>query len=131
MSKLIDSFFQGPMLKSHMDKRGNLAVLNFRDIPFEPKRLFWISNVPCGTSRGHHGHHKGKQFLVCQEGQTQIKVWPPRAEKATEISLVAGDNFFLPAEHWIEMKFMTEGTVLLVIADREYDPRDLFTEPIK
>jgi len=129
--KLLDKFSQRAISESHADERGFLTVVNFRDLPFEPKRLFWISNVPHGSTRGNHGHYYGKQFLLCQAGEVQITVWPPRVDEAIKCTLFKGDDFFLPAEHWIEMKFIGEGTILMVFANSEYDEQDLFKEPIK
>ena len=40
-----------------MDPRGNLSLIEqFKQIPFEIKRTYWIYDVPGGCNRGGHGH---------------------------------------------------------------------------
>ena len=35
-------------------------------LPFVPKRLYWIYDVPGGESRGGHAHKKLKQIQIFQ-----------------------------------------------------------------
>jgi hypothetical protein len=44
--------------KQFIDTRGVLGVIDDRDIPFNIKRVFWITNVPEGQARGHHSHRE-------------------------------------------------------------------------
>lgn len=54
------------------------GVLSFfegnRDIPFEIKRIYYISNVPQGVTRGFHAHKELKQLLFCPYGEIVIKL---------------------------------------------------------
>ena len=46
------------------DARGKLVVVESnKDIPFEIKRVYYISGVEQGGIRGYHAHKKLKQFL--------------------------------------------------------------------
>ena len=40
------------------DPRGNLAVLENSNIPFEIKRVFYLYDVPSGSQRGGHALKK-------------------------------------------------------------------------
>ena len=44
----------------------------FRDIPFNIKRIYYVSNVPEGVRRGFHAHKKLKQLLFCPYGRIQL-----------------------------------------------------------
>src|SRR6202165_4735030 len=51
------------------DKRGDLSAGEFeRDIPFIPKRYFFILDVPEPEVRGEHAHKLCHQFLLCIRG---------------------------------------------------------------
>ena len=51
-----------PTFKDH---RGLLVPIEFAQLPFMPKRLFYVSNVPKGEERGNHAHYNTKQILTC------------------------------------------------------------------
>ena len=43
-----------------------------RDIPFDMKRIYYITRVPEGVRRGFHAHKKLKQLLFCPYGRIQL-----------------------------------------------------------
>ena len=54
----------------------NAGELSFfeatHDIPFEIKRIYYISKVPEGVRRGFHAHKELKQLLFCPDGRIQL-----------------------------------------------------------
>lgn len=118
-------------IKNFGDARGSLSVLQQEDLPFLPKRFFWITNVPQGVSRGNHGHFQSQQYLCCVSGEVQLQICAPHQSDPIEIILKENSAIFLPALHWVSMKFQSTGAILLVLADQNYDEKDVFTEPIK
>ena len=51
------------------DPRGNLTVAEqYKDIPFEIKRVYWTYDVPGGETRGGHAHKKLYQLVVATSG---------------------------------------------------------------
>lgn len=55
-AKLID-------LPKFLDARGNLSFAeNFKQIPFEIKRTYWLYDVPGGESRGAHADKELNQL---------------------------------------------------------------------
>jgi dTDP-4-dehydrorhamnose 3,5-epimerase-like enzyme len=55
-------------LNKHADERGVLRVIDDRQLPFRVRRVFWISDVPAGATRGHHTHRDSEQFIICLQG---------------------------------------------------------------
>ena len=50
-------------LPKFLDSRGNLSFAeNFKHIPFEIKRTYWLYNVPGGESRGVHADKELNQL---------------------------------------------------------------------
>jgi hypothetical protein len=111
------------------DSRGKLGSIETKHLPFEPKRLFWLFEVSPGETRGNHGHFECNQFICCLSGHISLKICPP-ASASTVIELRAGESLFIPVRHWISISFQEAGTVCGVFADTDYDPTDVFDEPI-
>ena len=57
-------------LKSFIDKRGNLTVIE-KTIPFDIKRIFYIYGVD-NSVRGGHRHKKTIQAAICIQGFCRI-----------------------------------------------------------
>ena len=56
-------------LKNVKDLRGNLSVSEFeKDLPFLPKRVFWIYDIPNKEIRGEHAHYSTQLFMICLRG---------------------------------------------------------------
>lgn len=110
--------------KDIKDKYGHLTPIEANmDIPFEIKRVYYITKVAQGVVRGFHSHRKLHQVLLCLSGSVKIKVKNPNSEEIIElkdpsIGLYIGTNV------WREMFDFTEGSVLLVIASEHYDEDD-------
>ena len=43
-----------------------------KDIPFDIKRIYYVSKVPEGTRRGFHAHKMLKQLIFCPYGRIQL-----------------------------------------------------------
>jgi len=57
------------------DMRGDLCVSEwYRDLPFVPRRVFMVYNVPNARVRGEHAHKECQEFLVCVQGSMAVVV---------------------------------------------------------
>ena len=55
------------------DERGSLVALeNMKEIPFEIKRVYYITDTQHDVVRGHHAHKNLKQVLICVHGSCKI-----------------------------------------------------------
>ena len=99
------------------------AIEGGRDIPFEIKRVYYITDVPCESRRGFHSHRKLHQILLCLNGSVTIQV-NNGVEKqdiclsSPHIGLYIGPNV------WREMYNFTTNAVLMVLASDFYDESD-------
>jgi hypothetical protein len=113
------------------DSRGVLKVLQGSNFPFPVKRIFWITDVPKFEVRGKHGHFETQQLLFSILGRITLEVIPPNGLESIIITLDGQEAFYLPPGHWVSMIFSTPDDILMVAADRDYDPADVFLEPLK
>jgi hypothetical protein len=104
--------------------RGSLAVVEQGSgLPFVPKRVFWVFNVPSRDVRGEHAHRRCEQFLVATHGGLSVVVDDGR--KREEIRLDTSTlGLYLPPMIWgVQYKFDADA-VLLVAASERYDASD-------
>lgn len=69
--------------KQRGDERGHLTVIEYPlDIPFEIRRVYYLSSLSPDLPRGFHAHKELQQVAVCVAGSCQVlldngneKVW--------------------------------------------------------
>ena len=60
-------------LPKFLDARGNLSfVEQFKHIPFEIQRTYWIYDVPGGEARGGHAYKENQEFIVALSGSFDV-----------------------------------------------------------
>jgi len=102
-------------------KYGNLTPIEETvDVPFNIKRLYYISKVPQGLERGSHAHRKLHQVLICLNGSVKVKVKNPKEEGEFLLD-DATVGLYIGPYIWSEMYEFTEGSVLLVLASDYYN----------
>ena len=108
-------------LPARADARGRLLPLEFGDLPFVPRRVFTVAEVPAGTVRGEHGHRTGQQLLVGLQGRIEILLRHGQREAST-VLLPAEPGLLLQAGVWCRQTYAQAHSVLLVLASEPYDP---------
>lgn len=104
--------------------RGILTVLEHSELPFKPKRLFWITGMPRLGSRGGHAHREGHQFLVALAGQARVLASGPKLLKSTWNLQSPDSGIWVPPMHWLDIRIFSSRTVLLVLASNAYAESD-------
>jgi dTDP-4-dehydrorhamnose 3,5-epimerase-like enzyme len=122
MTTLSDATFFS--ISHNIDARGALSVIEvLQDIPFEIARLFYITDVKQGETRGHHAHHQCKQALICIRGACEI-CCDDGENKKNFLLHSTSNGLYIPPGLWAEQKYLEEGTILLILADQHYDEKD-------
>ena len=106
------------------DKRGRLVSLeNNKNIPFAIERIYYLYDSNTDYHRGMHAHRKLKQILICISGSCEIEVDNGLERKLFKLNNPS-EGLFIDGVIWREIKFLTKETVLVVLADNEYDEED-------
>jgi dTDP-4-dehydrorhamnose 3,5-epimerase-like enzyme len=102
-----------------------LSVFDLENQQFLVKRLYYISNVPYGQSRGLHGHKKLKQIFLALAGEFTLNVTDGEVHDSVILN-AHGPGYLLPAGYWRELNNFSNdvGAVCLVLASESYDPSD-------
>ena len=94
-----------------------------REIPFDIKRIYYISKVPEGVRRGFHAHKQLKQMLFCPYGRIQILLENKNGREEIELS-DPSIGILIEECTWREMLWIQKDSVLCVCASDFYDPED-------
>ena len=112
------------VIPSRTDDRGLLGFLEFdSDLPFSPQRIFVISEVPEGKTRGEHAHHKCEQILICLSGTCEVEIDSSTA-KLTVVLDSPNVGIYLPPLTWARLNLKSQTTAVLVLASLKYDELD-------
>jgi dTDP-4-dehydrorhamnose 3,5-epimerase-like enzyme len=110
-------------LTNARDLRGSLVAADFAELPFVPRRLFTVYDVPTEFVRGAHAHKECAQLLVCLVGKVSCLVDDGSARE--EIQLETPEiGLHIPQMIWGTQWKYTRDAVLLVLASHAYDPDD-------
>ncbi len=93
------------------------------DVPFEFKRMYYISKVPEGTRRGFHAHKKLKQLLFCPYGRIQLILENQHGREEIELS-DPSIGVIIEEPTWREMLWLQKESVLCVAASDYYVVED-------
>jgi UDP-2-acetamido-3-amino-2,3-dideoxy-glucuronate N-acetyltransferase len=107
-----------------VDIRGSLSVAEAsKHIPFEPRRCFWVFDVPSKEVRGEHAHKTLHQYLICVKGSVSVVI--DDGAKSQEVLLNKPNlGLHIPPGVWgVQYKY-TDDAVLLVLASDVYDSDD-------
>jgi len=107
-------------LQKNVDHRGCLTVLD--RVPFDVKRIFYVSGVPKGETRGKHAHYRNKQILICISGVIEVKLDTGTTVETT--TLHEGESIFVDRFIWDEQKYCTGNDILLSVCSESYDESD-------
>lgn len=106
------------------DKRGGLAFAElFNEIPFDVKRVYWISNMPEAQKRGGHAHRTENQLIVCIQGRAQVILTSRGGQEFTFELSKSNQGLLIPPMWWGEMEFY-DAAVLLGFSSQPFDEGD-------
>lgn len=112
------------VFEQHGDERGQLVALEeFKDIPFEVKRVYYIYDTLKNVTRGYHAHKNLKQILICIHGSCKIRLDNGKEKEIVQLDKPY-EGLYVDNNMWREMYDFSEDAVLLVLASELYDEKD-------
>jgi|688.fasta_scaffold263864_2 dTDP-4-dehydrorhamnose 3,5-epimerase-like enzyme len=109
-------------LVSHSDDRGFLSVLSpsYAAFPSEIKRIYVLHHSNPKSERGGHAHPNLWQLILCTSGTVTIEVATPNEIYTYELSQ-CDKALIIPPGYWRTLYNFTPKTVLVVLADKDYE----------
>ena len=106
------------------EARGQLNYLEgLKDIPFEVKRVYWLTQVPDQQVRGGHAHKTGEQVIVCTNGIIEAVLDDGKGRVLNYTLDNPNQGLYIPAMWWGKMLF-SRGAQLLGLASDEFSEED-------
>lgn len=106
------------------DPRGNLSIIEqFKQIPFEIKRVHWIYDVPGGVDRGGHAFKETEEFIVALSGSFDVEVDDGFEKKVFPLNR-SYFGLYVPKGMWRIMANFSTNSLALVLSSTEYDEND-------
>lgn len=102
---------------------GTLGSLDFSGLPFEPKRIYWLTDTGLGQVRGRHAHKKLSQCIFVVKGRCDLRIQDELGVKEFQLTIDSKLVYLKPGL-WRELNNFTEGTVVCVLADESFDEDD-------
>ena len=104
------------------DNRGLLAPIEFDNLDFTPRRIFYVTNVPKGDERGYHAHYTTQQILTCIQGEIIVSLHD--GQKLETVTLQPTQWVFIDRLIWDSQKFVTGNEVLMCVCSTLYEKSD-------
>lgn len=106
------------------DPRGNLSIIEqFKHIPFEIKRTYWIYDVPGGCDRGGHAYKENQEFIVALSGAFDVMLDDGKEKKTFSLNR-SYNGLYVPKGMWRAMTNFSTNSLALVLSSTEYDVSD-------
>lgn len=106
------------------DTDGQLSYFeSMRDIPFEIKRIYYITNVSKFMKRGFHAHKELKQFIFCPYGEVKL-ILDDGIKKQEYLLNSPSIGIMIDKPIWREIVWIIDNSVLMVAASDYYSEFD-------
>jgi dTDP-4-dehydrorhamnose 3,5-epimerase-like enzyme len=115
--------------ESYTDSRGklNVAQLDHLSQDFSVKRVFWITDVPEGTTRGEHANRECTELLVAVSGK--VSLWLTDGNEEWNITLSdPNQGLYIPPMVWCKLYDFSSDATIVCMADKEYDPEQYIND---
>lgn len=110
--------------EGHTDGRGLLVSLeSLKNVPFEIKRIYYLTDLSSSHPRGFHAHKNLKQLVVCVSGSCDFTLDDGHTRKTIHLSSPL-QGLIIEHNTWREMHNFSQNCVIMVLASEYYDESD-------
>ena len=110
------------------DARGNLTFIEGeRHVPFDIRRVFYLYDVPGGSTRAGHALRTCHQFIVSLSGAFDVVLDDGAARQRFHLNRSHYGLYVTPLT-WRELDNFSSNSVCLVLASEPFDERGYFRE---
>ena len=118
-------------LKKLTDGNGDLIPIELgiqfekTNIPFDVKRIYFLSNLRNDIVRGKHSHKNLKQVIICAQGSFILEL--ENANGIKKSITLDKNNIGIYIKNdlvWRELKNFSNNCVVIVLADNHYKESD-------
>lgn len=106
------------------DPRGNLSIIEqYKNVPFEIRRVYWIYDVPGGFDRGEHAFKENEEIIVALSGSFDVEISDGTDKKVFSLNR-SYRGLYVPKGLWRRMTNFSTNSLALVLASKDYSEDD-------
>ncbi len=109
------------------DHRGELSYLEYHELGFKIKRVYWLYNLDANSVRGRHAHKLLKQILICVSGSVTVEL-DDGVQKEQIILNDPSKGLLIKEKTWRTLKDFSPNTIILVLASELYSEDDYYRD---
>jgi dTDP-4-dehydrorhamnose 3,5-epimerase-like enzyme len=110
------------------NRRGNITPIEGGiHVPFEISRVYYLYDIPGGSTRGGHAHKELQQLIVAVMGAFDVVLDDGHRRKTVHLDR-AYYGLYIPTMIWREIENFSSGGICLVLASLPYDESDYFRD---
>ena len=109
-------------LRQCVEDNGTLVPIDFSELTFAPKRVFYVTGVPAGDERGHHAHYETQQLLICVQGKISVHLYD--GYKTETIIMREHESVFVDKMILDSQIYKTGADIMLSLCSTEYNKED-------
>ena len=111
-------------VRTFRDSRGSLSVVEGEmDLPFVPRRLYYLHGSNAGQARANHAHRADRQCMIAMAGRVEIEVDNGR-ERQTFVLDRPDQGLLLEPVVWCVVHMEDRASVLAILAANAFDSDD-------
>ena len=111
-------------LPKFLDVRGNLSfVEQYKHVPFEIRRVYWLYDVPGGVTRGGHAEKNNEELIIALSGAFEIVV-DDGIQSKTFVLNRSYYGLYIPKGLWREIKEFSTNALALEFGSIPYSADD-------
>ena len=106
------------------ERRGNITVVeNDGSLPFDTRRVYYLYDVPGGSSRGAHAHKNLSQLIIAASGSFQVTLDDGHLKRTLFLNRPYEGLLVRPGI-WRDLNDFSSGAVCMVLASDVYKKED-------
>lgn len=106
------------------NRAGNISIVEgLKSLPFEPRRVFYLYDIPAGEARGAHAHKGCHQFLIAASGSFEVSLDDGINKKTVTLNRPFY-GLYIPPGIWAHELNFSSGAICLVLTSDKYNEGD-------
>ena len=110
--------------RHHSQRKGDICVVEeYKEVPFEIKRFYYLYDIPGGVERGGHAHRELYQFIVAVSGCFTVVLDDGMHRRSFTLNRPY-KGLLVPPGMWRTLEDFSSGSVCMVLGSEYYDESD-------
>ena len=109
-------------LRQCVEHNGTLVPIDFSELTFAPRRVFYVTGVPAGDERGRPAHYETQQLLICVQGKISVHLYD--GYKTETLVMRQHESVFVDRMIWDSQTYETGTDIMLSLCSTEYNKED-------